>query len=115
MEPAAPGVDQTGAVAQPVQEATRLDYLHEVDHVADRIERLERAIDAAAPTAPPATRAVIEALQALRGLALVSAVTMVAKSVSCRGSLGRRRSWATAAWGRARTSSGTRSRRGGRA
>ena len=29
------------------QEATLLDYLHEVEHVADRIERLERAIDEA--------------------------------------------------------------------
>ena len=29
----------------PAQEATLLDYLHEVEHVADRIVRLERAID----------------------------------------------------------------------
>ena len=64
---------------QPAQEATRLDYLHEVDHVADRIERLERAIDEAVKTAPTAMRAVIEALQALRGIALVSAVTIVAE------------------------------------
>jgi transposase len=64
---------------QPAQEATRLDYLHEVDHVAGRIQRLERAIDAAVQTAPPSMRAVIEALQALRGVALVSAVTIVAE------------------------------------
>ena len=32
---------------QAAQEATLLDYLHEVDHVAERIERLERAIDEA--------------------------------------------------------------------
>src|SRR5205809_6206674 len=61
------------------QEATLLDYLHEVDHVASRIERLERAIDEAVKTAPVHTRAVIEALQALRGIALVSAVTIVAE------------------------------------
>ena len=61
------------------QEATLLDYLHEVDHVASRIERLERAIDAAVKTAPVRIRAVIEALQALRGIALVSAVTIVAE------------------------------------
>ena len=61
------------------QEATLLDYLHEVDHVAGRIERLERAIDAAVKTAPVRIRAVIEALQALRGIALVSAVTIVAE------------------------------------
>lgn len=64
---------------QPAQEATRLDYLHEVEHVADRLERLERAIDEAVQTAPPRMRAVVEALQALRGIALVSAVTIVAE------------------------------------
>lgn len=64
---------------QPAQEATRLDYLHEVDHVAGRIERLERAIDEAVKTAPPSMRAVIEGLQALRGIAFVSAVTIVAE------------------------------------
>ena len=37
---------------QPAQEATLLDYLHEVDHAADRLERLERAIDVAVATAP---------------------------------------------------------------
>ena len=56
-----------------------MDYLHEVDHVADRIERLERAIDEAVTTAPSSMRAVIEGLQALRGIALVSAVTIVAE------------------------------------
>lgn len=61
------------------QEATLLDYLHEVDHVASRIERLERAIDEAVKTAPMQMRAVIAALQALRGIALVSAVTVVAE------------------------------------
>lgn len=61
------------------QEATLLDYLHEVEHMADRIERLERAIDEAVKTAPERMRAVIEALQALRGIAQVSAVTIVAE------------------------------------
>ncbi len=61
------------------QEATFLDYLHEVEHAADRIARLEAALDRAVTTAPPAMRAVIEALQALRGIALVSAVTIVAE------------------------------------
>jgi transposase len=63
----------------PAQDATRLDYLHEVEHVADRIERLERAIHDAVQTAPPSMRAVIEALQSLRGVALISAVTIVAE------------------------------------
>lgn len=64
---------------QAAQEVTLLDYLHEVEHAADRITRLEGAIDAAATTAPPQMRAVIEALQALRGIARVSAVTIVAE------------------------------------
>jgi transposase len=63
----------------PAQEATLLDYLHEVEHVAERIDRLERAIDDAVETAPEPMRAVIEALQALRGIAQVSAVTIVAE------------------------------------
>ncbi len=61
----------------PAQEATRLDYLHEVEHMAERIARLERAIHDAAQAAPPAMRAVIDALQALRGVAEISAVTIV--------------------------------------
>jgi transposase len=64
---------------QAAQEATLLDYLHEVEHVADRLERLERAIDDAIQTAPERMRAVIEALQALRGIAQVAAVTIVAE------------------------------------
>ena len=64
---------------QAAQEATLLDYIHEVDHVAARIGRLEAAIDAAVHTAPARMRAVIEALQALRGIALVTAVTIAAE------------------------------------
>ena len=61
------------------QEATLLDYLHEVEHVADRIGRLERAIADAVTAVPAAMRAGIEALQALRGIALVSAVTIISE------------------------------------
>jgi len=63
----------------PAQEATRLDYVTEVAHAADRIARLERALDEVVATAPAAVRAVIEALQALRGIAKLSAVTIVAE------------------------------------
>jgi transposase len=63
----------------PAHEATVNDYLHEVEHAAQRIERLERAIDAAVETVPESMRAVIEALQALRGIAKVSAVSLVAE------------------------------------
>ena len=65
--------------AQPAQEATLLDYLHEVEHMGERLERLARAIDEAVTRAPATMRAVIDALQALRGIALVSAVTIVAE------------------------------------
>jgi transposase len=63
----------------PAQEATRLDYLTEVDHARDRIARLEQALSAAVETAPAPMRAVIEALQALRGIAKIAAVTIVAE------------------------------------
>jgi len=65
--------------AHAAQEATLLDYLHEVEHVVDRIVRLEHAIDEAVAAAPERLRAVIEALQALRGIALVSAATIVSE------------------------------------
>jgi len=61
------------------QEATGVDYLHEVHHAAERVARFDQAIDAAVATAPPAMRAVMDALQALRGIAQVAAVTIVAE------------------------------------
>ena len=64
---------------QPALEATLLDYIHEVEHVAERIVKLEKAIDEAVEQAPPEMRAVIEALQALRGVAKITAVTIVAE------------------------------------
>lgn len=64
---------------QPALEATLLDYVREVDHMAERIQRLEKAITEAIQKAPPEMRAVIEALQALRGVALITAVSVVAE------------------------------------
>jgi transposase len=64
---------------QPALEATLLDYVHEVDHMAARIERLNKALGEAIQKAPPTMRAVVEALQALRGVAQVTAVTVVAE------------------------------------
>jgi transposase len=63
----------------PAQEATLLDYLHEVEHAASRIVRLERAIDAAVEAMPENLQAVIAGLQCLRGVAKVSAVTLVSE------------------------------------
>lgn len=60
-------------------EATFLDYLHEVEHAAERVARLERAIDQAVESMPGEMRAVIAGLQALRGIRKVSAATIVAE------------------------------------
>ena len=64
---------------QLAQEFTLLDYWHEVEHAAGRVERLDRALEEAVKSAPPPRRAVIEGLPALRGVAQVSAVTIVAE------------------------------------
>jgi transposase len=64
---------------EPALEATLLDYVHEVDHMAERIDRLEKAIDIAIEKAPAEMHAVIEALQALRGVAKITAVSIVAE------------------------------------
>lgn len=61
------------------QQATLLDYLHEVEHVAERIVRLERGIDGAVEAMPATQQAVIAGLQCLRGVAKVSAVTLVSE------------------------------------
>src|SRR3989337_3184939 len=61
------------------QEATYLDYLHEVEHAAGRVARLERGIDQAIEALPTQMRAVIAGLQALRGIKKVSAATIVAE------------------------------------
>lgn len=66
----------TVAFAHGAQEATFLDYRHEVEHAEQRIARLERALDEAVRTAPEALQAIIAALQALRGIAQVSAATI---------------------------------------
>ena len=64
---------------QPAQQATLIDYLHEVEHMACRIEQLEQSIDIAITAAPAKMRAVVDALQALRGIAKISAVSVVAE------------------------------------
>ncbi len=61
------------------QESTRLDYLHEVEHMGERVVRLEQAIAEAAKLAPPELQEVIKGLQALRGIAHISAVTIAAE------------------------------------
>jgi transposase len=48
---------------QPAQEYTLLDYLHQVEHMVDRIRRLEQAIEEAVKLAPSRMQEVIQALQ----------------------------------------------------
>jgi transposase len=61
------------------QEASYLDYLHEVEHAAERVARLERAIDQVIETLPVNMKALIAGLQALRGVKQLSAATIVAE------------------------------------
>jgi hypothetical protein len=62
---------------QAALEVTLLDYVHEVEHIADRIQRRETAITEALQKAPPEMCAVIEALQALQALRAVAQLTAV--------------------------------------
>jgi transposase len=64
---------------QAAQESTRLDYLHEVEHMAERVVRLEQAIAEAVKLASPELQEVVRDLQALRGIAQISAVTIAAE------------------------------------
>jgi transposase len=64
---------------QIAREATRQDYLHEVEHMRERVARLEQAITEAVKLASPALQQVINDLQALRGIADISAVTIAAE------------------------------------
>jgi len=64
---------------QVAREATMLDYLHEVDHMGERVKGLEQAITEAVKLATPAVREVVKGLQALRGIAEISAVTIMAE------------------------------------
>jgi transposase len=64
---------------QAAQDSTRLDYLHEVEHMSERVVRLEQAIAEAVKLASPAVQEVVKGLQALRGIAQISAVTIAAE------------------------------------
>ena len=64
---------------QAAREWARLDYLHKVEHMGERVKRLEQAIAEAVKLAPAEMQEVICGLQALRGIAQISAVTIVAE------------------------------------
>jgi transposase len=64
---------------QPASQAAFLDYVHEVEHAADRLERIEKSIDDAIATAPAEIQQVVQALQALRGVGKIVAISVVAE------------------------------------
>jgi transposase len=64
---------------QAARESTLQDYVHEVEHMAERVKRLEQAIADAVQVASPQMQEVVRGLQALRGIAQISAVTLVAE------------------------------------
>jgi transposase len=64
---------------QAALQAAYLDYVHEVEHAADRLERLEKSIDDAIAAAPAEIQDVVRALQALRGVGRIVAVSVVAE------------------------------------
>ena len=65
--------------AQPAQEYAMLDYLHEVEHMNERVLRLEQAIEEAVKLSPSWMQEVVQALQALRGVAKITAATLVSE------------------------------------
>jgi transposase len=64
---------------QPALQAAFLDYVHEVEHAADRLERLEKPSTMRLPLRPQTSKKVVAALQALRGIAKIAAVSIVAE------------------------------------
>jgi transposase len=64
---------------QPASQAAFLDYVHEVEHAADRLQRMEKAIDDAIAAAPAEIQEVVQALQALRGVGKIVAASVVAE------------------------------------
>jgi hypothetical protein len=60
----------------PAQEATLLDCMNEVEHMAARVTRLEKSIVEVIELAPAPMREVVRGLHALRGIAHISASTI---------------------------------------
>jgi transposase len=98
---------------QSAQQATLVDYLHEVDHMAARVKRLEQAISEAVKLASPAVREVVKGLQALRGIAEISAVTIMAELGCMTRFAGARQLMGYCGTVPSENSSGQRTRRGG--
>jgi transposase len=98
---------------QVARESTRLDYLHEVEHMAERVKRLEQAIAEAVKLATPELQEVIQGLQALRGVAQISAVTIAAELGNISRFASARQLMGYSGTVPSENSSGQRTRRGG--
>jgi transposase len=98
---------------QAARESTLLDYLHEVEHMAERVKRLEQAIADAVQVASPQMQEVVRGLQALRGIAQISAVTLVAELGELSGFESARQLMGYSGAVPSEDSSGQRTRRGG--
>ncbi len=98
---------------QPASQAAFLDYVHEVEHAADRLERIDKAIDDAVAAAPPEIQQVVQALQALRGVGKIVAVTVVAEVGSLSRFANPRQLMSYAGMVSSEYSSGNRIQRGG--
>ena len=98
--------------SQMAQESTRLDYLHEVEHMGERVVRLEQAIAEAIKLASPQVQEVIRGLQALRGIAQISAVTIASELGEISRFEGARQLMAYSGTIPSENSSGKRTRRG---
>jgi transposase len=94
-------------------QASFLDYVHEVEHAADRLERLEKAIDDAIAAAPAGIQEVVRALQALRGVGKIVAVSVVAEAGSLSRFHNPRQLMSYSGMVSSEYSSGTRTQRGG--
>jgi transposase len=97
---------------QIAQEATRLDYVHEVEHMGERVARLEQAIAEAVKVASPGLQEVVRDLQALRGIAQISAVTIAAELGNITRFAGARQLMGYSGAVPSEDSSGERTRRG---
>lgn len=97
---------------QVAQEATRLDYVHEVEHMGERVARLEQAIAEAVKVASPGLQEVVRDLQALRGIAQISAVTIAAELGNVTRFAGARQLMGYSGAVPSEDSSGERTRRG---
>lgn len=98
---------------QAARESTRLDYLHEVEHMGERVLRLEQAIAEAVEQATPELQEVIQGLQSLRGIAQISAVTIAAELGNISRFAGARQLMAYSGTVPSENSSGRRTQRGG--